>query len=177
MASRDHRGRWLRGVEGINRDAAALRLRAEGWSLQRISDQLAYGGKANVSEALTKAKEDIIGPPARDLIAQEMANLEHLIDKMLEVLHANHVMVSHGRLISIDERPLPDHGPVVQAANTLKGLYESRRKLLGIDAAQKLDATVHQVDQVDVELAELLRDTRARVAVQEAELRPPPDVV
>jgi len=118
MASRDHRGRWLRGVEGINRDAAALRLRAEGWSLQRISDQLAYGGKANVSEALTKAKEDIIGPPARDLIAQ-----------------------------------------------------------LGIDAAQKLDATVHQVDQVDVELAELLRDTRARVAVQEAELRPPPDVV
>ena len=172
MAKRDGRGRYVRQVASIDRDAEALRLRAQGWSLQHISDQLGYGGKGNVHDALERAKADVIDTPARELVAQELANLDYLIDVTLGVLHANHVTVSHGRLITMDDgSPLPDHGPVMQAVNTLKGLYESRRKLTGVDAALKLEATVHETDQTDLAIAELIRDAEARAALDEQAVR------
>lgn len=171
MAPRDGRGRFLRTVETVDRDAKALRLRAQGYSLQHIADTLGYSDRAHVHRAIEKAKADVLEEPARELIAQELANISYLIDVTLGVLHENHVTVSHGRLITMDDgSPLPDHGPVMQAVTTLKGLYESRRKLLGLDAAIKLDATVHEVTQQDLELEELLREARAANAVAEAEL-------
>lgn len=171
MANRDGRGRYLRQVKSIDRDAQALKLRAQGYSLQYISDQLGYGGRSNVRDALEKAKADVIDTPARELVAQELANIDYLIDVTLGVLHENHVTVSHGRLITMDDgSPLPDHGPVMQAVVTLKGLYESRRKLLGLDAAIKLEATVHETTQADLELEELLREARAANAITAAEL-------
>lgn len=171
MTKRDGRGRFLRAVDSVDRDAQALRLRAKGYSLQYISDQLGYGDKGNVHRALERAKADIIETPARALVEQELASLDYLIDVTLGILHAQHVTVSHGRLITMDDgSPLPDHGPILQAVTTLKGLYESRRKLTGVDAAVKLDATVHEVTQQDLELEELLREARAANAVAEAEL-------
>jgi hypothetical protein len=48
---------------------------------------------------------------------------------------------------------------------------ERRAKLLGIDAPQQLEATVHEVTQTDVALAELVREAQAAAAVAEAQLR------
>jgi hypothetical protein len=172
MAKRDGRGRYVGQVTTIDRDAQALRLRAQGYSLQHISDALGYGGRGNVHTAIEKAKASVIAPPARELVEQELASLDYLIDVTLGVLHEQHVTVSHGRLITMEDgSPLPDHGPVMQAVSTLKGLYESRRKLLGLDAAIKLDATVHEVSEQDRELQELLREAQAANAISEAALR------
>lgn len=48
---------------------------------------------------------------------------------------------------------------------------ERRAKLLGIDAPQQVEATVTEVTQEDVALAELVREARAAAAVAEAQLR------
>jgi hypothetical protein len=47
---------------------------------------------------------------------------------------------------------------------------ERRARLLGIDAAEKLEAVVTEVTQADLELAELLREAKARNATRESEL-------
>lgn len=47
---------------------------------------------------------------------------------------------------------------------------ERRAKLLGIDAAEKLEAVVTEVTQADLELQELLREAKARNATRESEL-------
>lgn len=50
-------------------------------------------------------------------------------------------------------------------------LLEREAKLLGIDAPQQVQATVTQVTQEDVALAELVREAQAAAAVAEAQLR------
>lgn len=177
---RDPRGMWFRGVESIERDAEALRRRSKGWSLQRISDDLGYGGKGNVSAAITRAKQDIIAEPARELIAQELAVLDHLIDRALEVLDREHMTISHGRVMRIgappeegdtDERPFVlDDGPTLQAITTLQRLTESRRKLLGLDAAVRVDATVHEVTQDDLTITDLIQSAKARNALEREQI-------
>ena len=48
---------------------------------------------------------------------------------------------------------------------------ERRAKLLGVDEVEKAEVTVHQVDQVDVGLAELIRDAQAKAAAAAAAVR------
>lgn len=48
---------------------------------------------------------------------------------------------------------------------------ERRAKLLGIDAPQQIEATVTEVTQEDIALAELVREAHAAAAVAEAQLR------
>lgn len=48
---------------------------------------------------------------------------------------------------------------------------ERRSKLLGIDAPEKIEATVTEVTQEDLALAELVREAQAAAAVAEAQLR------
>lgn len=48
---------------------------------------------------------------------------------------------------------------------------ERRAKLLGVDAPERVEATVHEVSATDVALAELVREAQAAAAVQEAQLR------
>lgn len=48
---------------------------------------------------------------------------------------------------------------------------ERRAKLLGIDAPEKVEATVTEVTQEDLALAELVREAQVNAAVEEARLR------
>lgn len=49
---------------------------------------------------------------------------------------------------------------------TLLRLSERRAKLLGLDAAQKIEAQVHEVSAADIELAELTREAQAKAALE-----------
>ena len=48
---------------------------------------------------------------------------------------------------------------------------ERRARLLGIDAPERIDATVHEVSQEDVALAELIREEQAKAALVEQQMR------
>lgn len=47
---------------------------------------------------------------------------------------------------------------------------ERQAKLLGIDAPAQVEATLHQVDEAQAELQELLREAQAKVAAQQQRL-------
>lgn len=172
--ARDANGGFIQTVEGAERDAQACLYRSRGWSLQRISDELGYGSASNVRRAILAVKDAVIRPAGVELVAQELAQLDYLRDKAMEVLERHHIRVDHGRVVTTgegeDKQPLLDDGPILQAINTIAKLDESRRKLLGLDAAQKVDATVHEVTQEDLALSELIREKRARDAQELAEL-------
>ncbi|WP_406384067.1 hypothetical protein OHU25_41250 [Streptomyces sp. NBC_00117] len=59
----------------------------------------------------------------------------------LEVIEANHVVVSHGKVVPVldpdlgEEKPLQDNGHKLQAIQTALQVRESYRKLQGLDAA------------------------------------------
>ena len=116
-------------------------LRLQGLSIRMIavaaSDQLGYKiSPATVHRLIREEADEKMRQPREDYRAYELDRL----DRYLAVLE-----------------PKVRAGDV-SAVQTAVRVSESRRKLLGLDAPVQVEATVHEVTQVDVELAEILRD-------------------
>jgi transcriptional regulator with XRE-family HTH domain len=138
--SRDGKGRYIRTPETAERDARAAELRAQGWTLQQIADELGYSDRSTARQAVQRALREIVQGPAEKLIQQEAARLDSLYEEALDILHRDHVMVSHGHIVKgEDGNPLPDHGPKLAAIDRLVKVRESYRRLFGLDARQKID--------------------------------------
>lgn len=132
--ARDTRGHYIRTPETAERDARAAQLRAEGRTFQQIADELGYSDKKSAHDAVRRALREIVKGPAEKLIALHVERLETLYEKALEVLDADHVVVSHGKVITgMDGEPLVDNGPKLAAIREARSTMESFRKLMGLD--------------------------------------------
>jgi hypothetical protein len=188
--SRSGKGRYIRTPETARRDAQAAELRAKGRTYQQIANELGYGDKRTAYDAVERALKEIIREPGEAVLHFELerldAELERLDDLEVsarKVLTTPHIMVNNGRVILHPDtnQPMEDDAPVLQAIDRLIKIEDARRrngerraKLTGIEAAVKVDATVHQVTQQDLELQEMLREAKAQVAAQEQALRDGP---
>lgn len=133
-------GEFVRTPAQAERDAEAARLRGRSMSYRAIADQLGVTVAA-AHRMVQRALADIVREPAETVIALELAKLDTLEAVALRVLERHHVVVSNGQVVRLDGDPLVDDAPVLTAVDTLRKLGESRRKLLGADAAQKIDTT------------------------------------
>lgn len=185
--ARGGNGRYVPTPEAAKRTARAMDLRAQGWTYQRIADELGYSSRATAAEAVHDGMTRIIREPAAavlhfelERLDAELARLDDLEQKARKVLTAHHIVVSNGRVIIHPDthEPMEDDAPVLQAIDRLIKIEDARRrngerraKLTGIEAAVKVDTTVHQVSQQDIELAELIREAQAKNAVEEARIK------
>jgi hypothetical protein len=185
--ARSGAGRYIRTPETARRDAQAADLRAKGWTYQKIADELGYKDKRTAYDAIGRALKDITREPAEavlhfelERLDAELVRLDDLEVSARKVLTNRHIMVNNGRVIlhPDTEQPMEDDGPVLQAIDRLIKIEDARRrngerraKLTGIEAAVKVDATVHEVSQADIELAELVREAQARNAAEEARIK------
>lgn len=110
-----------------------------------------------------------------------LARFDRLEAAALIVLERHHITVNNGQIIRIDDEPLLDDAPVLAAIDRLNRIEDGRlknneslRRLFGLDAPAKVDATVHEVTQQDLELQQMVRDAKAKVAAQEEALRNSP---
>lgn len=188
--ARSGKGCYIRTPETARRDAKAAHLRAKGRTYQQIAAELGYADKRTAYDAVERALKDIVREPGTAVLYFELerldAELERLDDLEVsarKVLTNRHIMVNNGRVIlhPDTEQPMEDDGPVLQAIDRLIKIEDARRrngerraKLTGIEAAIKVDATVHEVTQQDIELQEMVREAKARVAAQEQALRDGP---
>jgi len=186
--ARNHaNGRYVRTPETAARDARAAELRAKGWTYREIANELGYAQRRSVYEAVQRVLKEVIKEPAEavlhfelERLDAELVRLDTLEAAARKVLTSRHIMVNNGRVIlhpGTDE-PMEDDAPVLQAIDRLVKIEDARRrngerraKLTGIEAAVKVDATVHEVSQEDIELAELIRETQARNAAEEARIK------
>lgn len=182
----DGKGRFVRTLATAERDAEAADLRAQGWTYRRIA---AYFGidVRNAYDAVQRALNSVIKEPGKavlhfelERLDAELARLDAMEEKVRKVLDAKHITVNNGKVIIHPEtnQPMEDDAPVLQAVDRLLKIEESRRrngerraKLTGIEAAVKIDATVHEVTQQDLELQEMLREAKAAVRSEEAQIR------
>jgi transcriptional regulator with XRE-family HTH domain len=182
--ARSGKGQYVRTPETARRDAQAADLRAKGWTYQKIADQLGYADKRTAYDAIERALKDIIREPGEAVLHfelqrldAELVRLDDLEVSARKVLTNRHIMVNNGRVIlhPETEQPMEDDGPVLQAIDRLIKIEDARRrngerraKLTGIEAAVKVDATVHEVTQQDLELQEMVREAEAAVAADRA---------
>jgi len=107
-------------------------------------------------------------------IEAALARLDGLEEAAVKVLEREHITVNNGRIIVLNDQPLPDDGPVLAAIDRLVKIEDARlrngealRRILGLDMPVKVDATVTEVTQQDMELQEMLRDAKAKVQLEE----------
>jgi hypothetical protein len=180
-------GEYVRTPATAERDAAAAHLRGRGYTYAKIAQELGLSGRQVAYEAVQRALKAIVKEAASEALAieldrldAELVRLEDLEAAARAVMTRNHVTVSHGKVISTtnpeteQEEPLLDDGPVLQAIDRLVRIEDARgrngdrrAKLLGLNAPTRVDAIVHEVTQQDLELQELLREAKAKVAAQE----------
>lgn len=162
-SGRDASGRFTLTLKGVERDREACRLRARRKTYQQISDQLGYGGAQNAQRAVKRTLAAIPKDAAEELIQLELDQLDMMTAAVLEVLEANHYVVSQGRLIYLheDAPPLTDDSPVLAAVDRLLKIQERRARLLGLDRPTKATVT-HAAADVDAAVAELVHEMSLR---------------
>jgi hypothetical protein len=101
----------------------------------------------------------------------ELVRLGELEERAKQVLGRHHITINNGRVIAVDGEPLQDDGPVLAAIDRLIKIEDARRKnnaeqrkLLGLDAPTKVEATVTETTQQDIELQEMVAEMRAKNA-------------
>jgi hypothetical protein len=165
-------GRYVRTLDAAERDARVAELVAEGWSQRAIAAEVGYSHHSSVAEAHRRAVRSVLQGPAEKLLALHMNRLEFMFASLMEMAEDTYITVSHGKIIRDEEgNPVPDIGPKLAAFREARASLESFRRLVGLDEAVKVDATVHQVTQQDIALQELLAEMRAKNAATVDELR------
>ncbi|MBD9700657.1 hypothetical protein IHE56_00830 [Streptomyces sp. ID01-12c] len=184
---RSGKGQYVRTTTAAERDAQAAQLRTQGLTYREIALELGFSDRSNARYAVYRALQDVIREPAEELLKVELERLDNQLVRLnyletaaRKVLNACHITVNNGHVITHPDtgQPMEDDGPVLQAIDRLVKIEDARNrnaerraKLTGLDAAVKVDATVHEVTQQDLELQEMLRTAKANVAAQEQALR------
>jgi hypothetical protein len=165
-------------INAAERRAKVVALRRQRLSFEAIGQELGVTRQ----RAWTIYQDAVASVPVADVELHRLEMLEQLDEAeraVLAVLHANHIVVSNGHVVSeivghhplfTDEgeahpqagepiygEPLTDHGPVLDAARTLVAIQARKAKLVGADAAVKTELnqtiTSYQVDLGDGDAA------------------------
>lgn len=173
---RNGAGQFTKSLEGAERDAHAARLHADGASYNEIAAELGVS-KAAAIRAVQRAVRAVVRGPAEEVLKLHANRLEWAYAKAVEIAEADHVVVSHGKVITMadpvtgEEKPLRDHSPVLAALREARSTLDSFQNLFGLKQPVKIDATVHEVTQQDLELQEMLREAKAAVDTEEQQIR------
>lgn len=146
------------------READAARFRAEGWTYQRIANELGYRDPSSARKAVQRALKASVRDANDTAVHLELNALDEMAREAWGVLQRTHVVVSQGRVVEMDGVPVPDDAPTLAAIDRLLKIQERRAKLLGLDAPTRSKVEVVTESVVDQAIAELEAqiDARAR---------------
>lgn len=130
--------------------AQAYDLKLKGWSLRRIGEEIGMS-HVTVKNYIDEEVEARTIPLLNEVVKIEIDRYDRYLARLEEAMD--------------DEK-----ADVAKLVASAVRVSEARRKLLGYDAPQRVEATVHQVSETDVELAEIVREATVRAALEEKEV-------
>ncbi|WP_377271914.1 helix-turn-helix domain-containing protein [Peterkaempfera sp. SMS 1(5)a] len=141
---RDGWGRYTRTLEAAQRRANALELRSHGLTYDQIAEHLGIS-KSAAFETVQQGLADTVAEPAAAARKLELDRLDVLYQAAMRVLEAQHLTVSHGKVVQHDGAPLEDDGPVLNAIDRLVRISERRARLLGLDAPNRVSVDAEKL--------------------------------
>lgn len=147
---------------GRARDAEAARLKAMGWSLQRIADYLHLyedndprnpGDPERAGAAIKRAMARAVRFAADETRALELQSYDELEAECWRMLQNKHVMIQNGKVIFLDGSPVDDDRFVLETIDRILKIKERRARLLGLDAPTR--AEIVTIDSIESEIAKL----------------------
>jgi hypothetical protein len=174
---RNRKGRFTRTAVERKRDYRAAELHGQGWSYQRIADELGFASRGHAHNAVTRAYADMPTEEAQQARKADLDRIDRLIEQAWQVMITPHLTVNNGKVIrhfvgletdddgierlDPDGKTIPvfedvlDDGPKLAAVNTIKGLLERRARIFGYDAPAKSRVEVITADMVESQIADL----------------------
>lgn len=137
-------------VEVAEQQRECYELRLAGHDLRAISARTGLH-LATVSKRINDQLALRVNPLADELRAVEVDRLDRYLVKL--------------------DSQIQQGKSVARNTEVAVKVSERRAKLLGIDAPEKVDAVVHQVDSTDLAIAELVREAQMKAAAEEQQLR------
>lgn len=153
--------------EAAELDAKVIRLRSQGLTFREIATELGYVAQSYVYRCYQRGKRRIVAPAVEEFRASQLAEIEAERELLEDILHAEHPLVSNGRRFD----DLVDDGPVLAALDRRAKLRAQEMDLLGLKAPVRVEATVTEVTQEDIELRQLVSEYQARNAATKEALR------
>lgn len=151
--TRDGNNRFTPNVEDAQIRAEAARLRAKGWTYTRIADELGYSSRSAAAGAVKQVLSETAQDAGDEFRAVKREQLRLLTEATWEILEREHIIVSNGRVVSLNDEPLKDPGPALTAIGILLRINESERKLEGADEPARVSV---EAQQIGAEIASIL---------------------
>lgn len=137
-------------VERSELRVQAYDLKLKGWSLRRIGAEIGLSHQT-VKNYIDEEVESRTIPLLNEVVQMEIDRYDTYLARLEAAMD--------------DEK-----ADVAKLVASAVRVSEARRKLLGYDAPQRVEATVHQVTQEDVEFAEMVREAQVSAAVEKQRL-------
>ena len=135
------------------RDAEALGCRARGWTYEQVAAEMGYSDRSAARKAVERALATSVRETSEAAKTLLIADLNAAKQAVWVVLEANHLVISEGRVVSLDGEPLPDDEPVLKAVDRLVKIDQELAKIYGAYAPSKHE--VRTIDAIDARLIEL----------------------
>lgn len=126
---------------------------------------------STVFERVETEIAETVAPYREQYQVMQRERLDGLSRTVMDMLTERHYTISDGRVVQLDGEPIEDAEFVLKCIDRLMKIEERRAKLLGLDAAVKVDATVTETTQVDIEAAEMVAEAKVKAAAAEARLK------
>lgn len=176
--ARNGRGQYRRTRESAARDMRAAELHGQGWTYQRIADELGMAGSGKACEAVQRAFASIPIEGAEEAKRQDLERLDRLIEKNWAVLERGHVAYSNGHVVRrrtgeyerhedgserLDDKgkPIPvyedvlDDGPIAVHSTVILRLIEKRAKIFGYEAPARSRVEIITPEAIEANIARL----------------------
>jgi hypothetical protein len=135
------------------RDAEALSYRARGFTYQRIANEMGWTDRSAARKACERALAADIRETTDEAKALLLMDLNAAKQAVWAVLEANHLVISDGRVVKLDDTPIPDDEPVLRAVDRLVKINQEIAKIYGVYAPVKSE--VITLDAVEAEIRKL----------------------
>jgi hypothetical protein len=165
---RDNNGRFMRTLDGAERDAKACEMKSRGATYQQISDTLGYGSRSNAHRAVKAALAAIPIESAEELRRLQLGTLEYLAGHAARVLERQHLTITQSGRIVVDDNgeQVLDDGPILAAIDRILRIQDRKAKLMGLDAPVKTE--VITLDYLNARLEELTAELAAEDSAADA---------
>jgi transcriptional regulator with XRE-family HTH domain len=142
------------------RDREAARLKAMGWSLDEIAEELGLTdwrtGDPDPRRAASAVQRGLSLVHQVNIDEKRLEQLQHyemMKRHIWDSLNKEHVLVQQGKVIFQDGVPIEDRRFALEAFDRLNRIEESISKLLGTQAAQRFSV---EADELSVEISQLI---------------------
>lgn len=160
---RDHAGKWIKTLEGAERDAEAARLWGRGMTFQRIALELGYSDRHNARRGVLDALKAAQTEGVPEVRKAQLGLIAELKQAAVGILEEDHYVVSYGQIMKDGNgEPLIDPAVKLAAIDRLDRLIARESLLTGTPMPVRAKLELGDGDRESELLAviEGLRSTR-----------------